>query len=110
MRPDGGSSPRVEQDLGQEQGHRPLPGARGSDRESLQPVLLAALESAAGTFRHWRRQSWFGRRLPEHAGLDLDEARVTLEVAKGVRIEFSRAAVQGLASEGEEPSEAESKD
>lgn len=40
----------------------------------------------------------------------LDEARVTLEVAKGVRIEFSRAAVQGLASEGEEPSEAESKD
>lgn len=74
MRPDGGSSPRVEQDLGQEQGHRPLPGAPGSDRESLQPVLLAALESAAGTLRHWRRKSGSGRRLPEHAGLDLDEA------------------------------------
>ena len=74
MRLDGGSSPRVEQDLGQEQGHRPLPGARGSDRESLQPVLLAALESAAGTLRHWRRKSGSGRRLPEHAGLDLDEA------------------------------------
>ena len=74
MRPDGGSSPRVEQDLGQEQGHRPLPGAPGSDRESLQPVLLAALESAAGTLRQWRHQSWSGRRLAERAGLDLDEA------------------------------------
>ena len=40
----------------------------------------------------------------------LDEARVTLEVAKGVRIEFSRAAVQGLATEGEEPNDAESND
>ena len=40
----------------------------------------------------------------------LDEARVTLEVAKGVRIEFSRAAVQGLASEDEQPNEAESND
>ncbi len=74
MDPDRGSSPRVEQDLGQEQGHRPLPGARGTDRESLQPVPLAALESATGTLRHRRRQSWFGSRLAERAGLDLDEA------------------------------------
>ena len=33
----------------------------------------------------------------------LSDERVTLEVAKGVRLEFSRAAVQGLASEGEAP-------
>jgi preprotein translocase subunit YajC len=36
----------------------------------------------------------------------LSDERVTLEVAKGVRLEFSRAAVQGLASEGEAPQDA----
>lgn len=38
----------------------------------------------------------------------LDEARVTLEVAKGVKLEFSRAAVQGLAKEGEDPKDEKS--
>jgi preprotein translocase subunit YajC len=36
----------------------------------------------------------------------LSDERVTLEVAKSVRLEFSRAAVQGLASEGEAPQDA----